>query len=53
MMDTLLRRPIHVWPADFTQAPKAPQRDNVRPPVPARISPLRVGSGDPAEAAHP
>lgn len=54
MMDTLLRRSIHAWFADFMQALKAPeQASNVFPLVPAKIPPLRVGAGDQARAAHP
>ncbi len=53
MMDTLLRRSIHAWFADFMQALKVPEHDNVVSLEPAKAVPMRASSRDPVWAAHP
>ncbi len=53
MMDALLRNSIHTWFSDFMRVLKTPQRENVFPLVPARISPMRVGAGSQAWVAYP
>ena len=54
MMDTLLRRSIHAWFADFMRTLKAPEQENVFPLVPARIAALGVGpAAHQVWATHP
>lgn len=53
MMDTLLRSSIHAWFADFMQALKVPEHDNVIPLEPSNAMPLRAAAHDKALAAYP
>ena len=53
MMDTLLQRSIHAWFSEFLEELKSPQRANVVPLLPPRISAVRQAANDRPFAAHP